>query len=154
MKLIKDTLGYHIKDLDGYKLSLKNCQAIELRYDLDELAETFAKNHSIYPTAQDDTEYGFKNGFQKALEIIGDNKFSEDELKLAFFHVQNEPTFDVFKQSLQQTEWDVEIEIKNVIYETKIVGAIKGVKGSGNKITTYKQIPKLDADGCLILKRI
>jgi len=44
--------------------------------------------------------------------------------------------------------------MKNVIDETKIVGAIKGVKGSGNKITTYKQIPKLDADGCLILKRI
>ena len=31
---------------------------------------------------------------------------------------------------------------------------MKGVKGSGNKITTYKSVPKLDADGCLILKRI
>ena len=29
---------------------------------LDEAAEEFAKNHSIYPTAQDDTEYGFKHG--------------------------------------------------------------------------------------------
>jgi len=42
---------------------------------------------------------------------------------------------------------------KTNIDETKIVGAIKGVKGSGNKITTYKSVPKLDEDGCLILKK-
>ena len=29
---------------------------------IEEAAEEFAKNHSIYPTAQDDTEYGFKHG--------------------------------------------------------------------------------------------
>jgi hypothetical protein len=44
--------------------------------------------------------------------------------------------------------------MKKVIDETKIVGAVKGIKGSGNKITTYKSVPKLDVDGCLILKRI
>jgi hypothetical protein len=37
--------------------------------DIEKLAEEFAKNHSIYPTAQDDTEYGFKHGFQKAIEL-------------------------------------------------------------------------------------
>ncbi len=57
-------------------------------------------------------------------------------------------------QSLQQNEWDVEIKTEKVIDETKIVGAIKGVKGSGNKITTYKSVPKLDEDGCLILKKL
>jgi hypothetical protein len=60
---------------------------------------------------------------------------------------------DIIK-SLQQTEWDVEIEMEKVKDETKIVGAVKGVKGSGSKITTYKSVPKLDSDGCLILKRI
>jgi hypothetical protein len=29
---------------------------------IEKAAEEFAKNHSIYPTAQDDTEYGFKHG--------------------------------------------------------------------------------------------
>ena len=29
---------------------------------IEEAAAEFAKNHSIYPTAQDDTEYGFKHG--------------------------------------------------------------------------------------------
>ena len=30
--------------------------------DIERAAEEFAKKHSIYPTAQDDTEYGFKCG--------------------------------------------------------------------------------------------
>ena len=37
---------------------------------LEEAAEEFAKNHSIYPTAQDDTEYGFKHGAKWAQEEI------------------------------------------------------------------------------------
>ena len=49
-------------------------------------------------------------------------------------------------------EWDVEVEMRRVKDETKIIGAVKGVKGSGNKITTYKSVPKLDENGCLILK--
>jgi hypothetical protein len=46
--------------------------AVELleSIDVEKLAEDFAKNHSIYPTAQDDTEYGFKHGFKKAIELI------------------------------------------------------------------------------------
>lgn len=140
-----------------YKLSLKNCEAIERGYDLDEVVEDIVK--TIVPNDRgEDIWYGTsmavgKLCFQKALELMGDKKFSEDDMRIAFFHVQNSPFFNEFIKSLQQTEWDVEIVMKNVIDETKIVGAIKGVKGSGNKITTYKQIPKLNADRCLILKR-
>jgi|694.fasta_scaffold42197_10 hypothetical protein len=186
MKLIKDTLGYHIKDLDGYKLSLKNCEAIANGYDLDELAEKeFPLDYDIplFETLSI-TEKSHKSiligmlqgtlqkGFQKALELLSDKKFSEEDVSKVVTHVLNELVLvDGFNKqylfpesiyqetttkckSLQQTQWDVEVVMKNVIDETKIVGAIKGVKGSGNKITTYKQIPKLDADGCLILKRI
>jgi len=53
----------------------------------------------------------------------------------------------------QPKEIEVEIEMKKVVDETKVIGAVKGVKGSGDKITTYKSIPKLDSEGCLILKR-
>jgi hypothetical protein len=35
-----------------------------------------------------------------------------------------------------------------------MVGVVKGVKGSGSKINMYKYVPKLDKDGCLILKKI
>jgi hypothetical protein len=39
---------------------------------LEEAAKEFAKNYSIYPTAQDDTEYGFKHGAKWMLEKLQD----------------------------------------------------------------------------------
>jgi hypothetical protein len=57
---------------------------------IEEAAEEFAKNHSIYPTAQDDTEYGFKHGamwMKEQMESLKDfetwkewkNKSNDDE---------------------------------------------------------------------------
>jgi hypothetical protein len=54
---------------EGKKISKQNCDDIFGVVDVEKLAEDFAKNHSIYPTAQDDTEYGFKQGFKKAMEL-------------------------------------------------------------------------------------
>ena len=125
------------KDYEWYKLSLKNCESIERGYDLDELAMGYDLYENINFVGQ---MRAFKAGFQKALELMGDKKFSEEQLRESFLHVQNDPTFDVFKQSLQQTEWDVEIEME-WIQSTFILG-------------NPHQIPKLDDDGCLILKRI
>ena len=42
---------------------------------LEEVAAEFAKNHSIYPTAQDDTEYVFINGAKWQQERM----YSEEE---------------------------------------------------------------------------
>ena len=132
------------------KLSLKNCQAIENGYDLDELSWKFFPYHEweysngSFGDINEENRETFKIGFQKALEILGDKKFSEDELKLAFFHVQNEPTFDVFKESLQQTEFDVEIEMEPYVkYVPKSLATVFPTGGVR---------PKLDADKCLILK--
>ena len=57
---------YVTKTWNDAKTALEFLESI----DVEKLAEEFAKNHSIYPTAQDDTEYGFKHGFQKAIELI------------------------------------------------------------------------------------
>lgn len=119
------------------KLSIKNCQAIERGYDLGELAMGYDLYENINFVGQ---MRAFKAGFQKALELMGDKKFSEEQLREAFFHVQNEPTFDVFKQSLQQTQWDVEVVM------------VPAMSNNGN--VYYGDIPKLDAGGCLTLKRI
>ena len=167
VKLIKTSKDqYHIesKEFDGahlacyphditkQKLSLKNCQAIERGYDLDEIKRKLFNGFDGQPDSF--TIAAVEKTAEIMFEILGDKKFSEDDMRMAFFHVQNEPTFDEFIQSLQQTEWDVIVETKKVIDETKIVVSVKGVKGSGNKINTYKSVPKLDVDGCLILKRI
>ena len=119
-----------------YKLSLKNCQAIERGYDLDELFNKV--DESIDYHEFDFTS--FRLGIETILELMGDKKFSEEQLREAFFHVQNEPTFDVFKQSLQQTQWDVEVVM------------VPAMSNNGN--VYYGDIPKLDAGGCLTLKRI
>jgi hypothetical protein len=146
------------------KLSTKNCQAIERGYDLNELADeyinkTFPFNeysNKKYDLTKENAGIDFIAGLQKVFELMGDKKFSEEDIHEAYSLGEREDRsgFHDLLHRKQQKEWDVEIEMEKVKDETKIVGAIKGVKGSGNKITTYKSVPKLDADGCLILKRI
>lgn len=129
------------------RLSKNNCQAIENGYDLDELAKEASdgliENHiwAISMTF-------FKAGFQKALELLGDKKFSEEDIlkAIAFgwdyegrskeemlkIHNVNLDYNDSYVedtqkyiQSLQQTEWDV----------------------------SFNPDEK-DSEGCLILKRL
>jgi hypothetical protein len=167
--LILDGKIYHTNPLTsdlsgGGKLSKQNCDEIFGVTDVEKLAEDFAKNNSIYPTAQDDTEYGFKHGFNKAMELNKDKVFTLEDMRNAmdwimtqYFEFYEQPTTarrEQYLESLQQpTEIEVEIEMEKVVDETKMVGAVKGVKGSGDKITTYKTVPKLDSNGCLILKQ-
>lgn len=139
------------------KLSLKNCQAIELSYDLEELADEFAKTKSSHSTFQNTHKRDFREGFQKALELMGDKKFSEKDminfaiwvfLELGSNTGKNRTNEQLLSEwiSLQQTEWDVEI------IEECLDKDYDGVDRKGDCITTGK--PKLDAEGCLILKRI
>ena len=145
--------------LDGCnsKLSIKNCEAIENGYDLDELAsqryiikntgDMFMPNphevNNIY------RQEGFKEGFQKALSILGDKKFSETELYRAFLINSAGDDFTLnqfFNRTVlpmfQQTEWDVEIVTKPY---TEV--------GEDFELESKRE-PKFNADGCLILKRI
>ena len=130
-----------------YDLSIKNCKAIERGYDLDELANEYDLDviENVYGQVK-----AFKAGFQKAIEILGDKKYSEDDIGRAIIFGHDKSTEGVylsrlpvteFFQSLQQTEWDVEIEMEKV-----------PVKMPG--VMVFTKAPKLDADGCLILKRI
>ncbi len=164
-KLIKEAGGYDLYrvDEDGkrvtfastqdykQKLSLKNCQAIERGYDLDELADDFIRCPEDMRTLSEDREINsFKKGFQKALELMGDKKFSINEVvELCKILISNpfetsgktyQQLTDSYIKSLQQTEWDVEIEM------------VPALSNNGNAY--YGDIPKTDADGCLILKRI
>jgi hypothetical protein len=120
-----------LKRVEGLSLSLKNCQAIERGYDLDELGMGYDLYENINFVGQ---MRAYKAGFQKALELLGDKKFSEDDLMEAYSRGQtNSPI-----QSLQQTEWDVEIVMEKVDLS----------------FGCYKIQQKFDSDGCLILKKI
>jgi hypothetical protein len=144
-KIFGDTRGHHLSSITN-TLSVKNCQAIELDYDLDELISESDTSHLARWTSDSHElmfDEGFKIGFQKALELMGDKKFSEDDLRLAmhfgkFGEANNQTTTIGFIQSLQQTEWDVEVVMEKFDLS----------------FGCYKIQTKFDEEGCLILKRI
>jgi hypothetical protein len=161
-KLIKTKSTYHLVvnnkiiasmgDSDGklQKLSLKNCEAIANGYDLDELVEDNFKGLRACIEDQDIAEFYISLVKTTITEILGDKKFTKEDMGRIMVYGYDKSTeneylsripFDEYIQSLQQTEWDVEVET-----EEKRIG---GIKGYGE----YEIVPKLDADGCLILKR-
>ena len=145
------------------KLSLKNCEAIANGYDLVELFDEVDESIDY----QEFDFSSFKLGFKKALEILGDKKFSEEDIINAHYQgVTDAPLYEVI-QSLQQTEWDVVVEM-DIDNPCPKCGEKDNVHGNYdysnitrplintlcNECGTYfSPIPKLDADGCLILKR-
>ena len=162
-KLSKESDGYwlDISDdgitkrplTDFGQLSIKNCEAIANGYDLDELAKNrypientgamFMPNrHEVINIYRQE---GIIEGSKAILEILSDKKFSEEDIRKAYMdgarniinsgQMTAEDLQDTIN-SLQQTEWDVEIVTKDT--------------GLGARINREH---KLDRDGCLILKR-
>ena len=135
------------------KLSIKNCEAIERGYDVFELAYDSSKEFLIESTHSPSFTFGYEQGFQKALEILGDKKFTLEEMmncwNKALKFQDHKETLGEHIQSLQQTEFDVEIEMENSLSN--------GYKNQPDNIigfiAEYKSVPKLDSEGCLILKR-
>jgi len=147
---VNDVPFAQVGDNPYKKLSLKNCQAIELGYDLEELAREACDITD--PLRLDSQKYkqdpyfkiGFNKGFQKALEILGDTKYNETDLYRAFLinSAGNNTTLrNFFEQTVlptfQQNEWNVEIDM--------------WFHGTRHKKGEW--IPRLDDDNCLILKR-
>ena len=127
-------------------LSLKNCEEVERGYDLDTEVENIVK--TIVPDDRGkDIWYGTsmavgKQCFKKALEILGNKKFSDEDMKKAIYIAWEggDLASTHIIKLLQQTEWDVEIVMGDFI-------------GIGDKYTPDTK-PKLDEDGCLILRKI
>jgi len=133
------------------RISLENCEAIENGYDLDELAKNIKTEDGF------EHKQSFISGFLKAIELLGDKKFSEKDVRDAYYHGEQDSYMkggltkqkeDEYIQSLQQTEWEVVIEME-VVSDFDSRAEIDGQVFSTNK----KQVPKLDANGFITLKR-
>jgi hypothetical protein len=159
-EIIKNMLNY------PHKLSIKNCEAIELGYDLEDLVK---KEYQYDDDMTNECfierkKQGFKEGFQKALELFGDKKFNQNDVLDVVNHVLHEMVlFEGFDkqylfpesvyhevttncQSIQPKEWEVEILMEKMnLDEIRQQG-----KGFLNAST---EKPKLDFYGCLILKK-
>ena len=134
------------------KLSRDNCEAIELGYDLNKLAEEWI-DYNGEKWSNNNNEVGdnygsFKAGFQTAVEILANNKFSYTDMYAAFGQgwsrgkaekngadLTDERTR--FMRYIQPSSWDVEIEMDEM---------------NSDDLSSLKSKPKLDESGCLILK--
>jgi len=137
------------------KLSIKNCQAIECGYDLDELVNLESPKNST--TGNISEKIGFVKGFQKALEVNADKRFTLKEMvdcwNKALEFQEHKETLGEYIKSLKQTEWDVEIEmICPHPKDTYVCGIQYGCDEDG--CNHPNQVPYLDVDGCLILKKL
>ena len=131
------------------KLSIKNCETIERGYDLDELVEDNFQGLRDCIEDKDIAEFYIDLVKTVITELLGDKKFSINEVvELCKILMSNpfetcgktyQELTDSYIQSLQQTEWEVEVEKENVMHD------YNGNISLGAKF-------KLDADGCLILK--
>jgi hypothetical protein len=125
------------------KLSLKNCQAIENGYDLDELAVLSTKEETTIVGNQKMAQ-GFIKGFKKAMELNKDKLFSIINL-MSIDDISFEDAICKFQSLQQPKEIEVEIEMEN--YVKYVPKSLETVYPTGGVR------PKLDADGCLILKK-
>jgi len=154
-----DTMyGWVVADEHGSdiaKLSPENCKAVELGIDLISVREEWIKNQTsdwdkedlaLYlPLVESEVET-YMEGFQKALEVLGDKKFTENDLVGAYLIGCDKRTTHPYHikenlASLQKTEWEVEIVMEPAL------------KNCEEGETNYF-IPATDKNGCLILKPI
>jgi hypothetical protein len=81
---VNDTPLGQSKESPYKKLSLKNCQAIENGYDLDELVEENFQCLRDCIVDKDVAEFYISLVKTTVTELLGDKKFSEDDVKKAY----------------------------------------------------------------------
>ena len=177
-KLIKTDVNYLLEDDKGVVvaststkeringLSKQNCDEIFGVVDVIDVVYKQVRN-GFDGVIDSFTEAFAKECINKAMELMGDKKFSEEDVKKvveisrqgslqenhngygvstgSIFVLDNLSTNDIIK-SLKQTEWDVEI------LEECLDKNCDGINKKGVCIPGDK--PKLDENGCLTLKRI
>ena len=127
------------------KLSKKNCDEIFGVVDVEKLAEE--NTHDCDTSGCYPADY-FIAGFNKAMELNKDKVFTEDDVNLAFVLGKNKDESRVNKlinSRLQPTEMEVMIVMEEISSTYLVtIGEVK----------TTRLEPKLDSEGCLILKRV
>jgi hypothetical protein len=135
-------------------LSKQNCDEIFGVVDVDKWVKEKVDNRFNETDGYHKVVYveGLVEGFNKAMELNKDKVFTLEDMRTAFekgalfgtTKLGNNHYFDEVIQSLQQPkEIEVEIEMEEILQLKKRAG---GFTNMGK--------PKLDSEGCLILKKI
>jgi hypothetical protein len=149
-----------LKDSSIYELSLKNCIEVSGNINIIGLAESwyFSDPKNVLGVNLKVIE-GFKAGFNKAMELNKDKLFTVEDIRKAYATGYGRSSAEIkggvqpflaeqeLIQSLQQpTEIDVEIRCY-VDYPNDELDSFN------SPLITSTGVPKLDENGCLILKR-
>lgn len=161
-------IGSTYPELQGYKLSKQNCDEIFGIVDVEKLAQDYAKSQcedlhdELGKTGAEwgwETALDFKNGFNKSIELNKNKQFTLEDVFSVVNHVLSELVkFEGFDQKYlfpeeiyQEVTWkakqiqqptEIEVEV-----EMDAIPADRAPNG-------WDIFPKLDSEGCLILKRI
>jgi hypothetical protein len=132
-----------------YKLSKQNCDEIFGVVDVEKLANEAFPDESE-PGWRDSfsprERKGFREGFNKAMELNKDKVFTLSNLRKAFNSLENHPnrTFTELVALLQPSEIEVEIEMR----EDYLMWKHSDIEKMSDCL-----VPKLDSEGCLILTK-
>jgi hypothetical protein len=145
---------------DKMKLPKQNCDEIFEVVDVQKLVneEIMLLPESTSIMEKLFTELGFKRGFNKSMELNKDKLFTIDDIDKAIeWATVNGRKGDIthydidnFIQSLQQPT-EIEVEIEMICPQCQEWGYVSECRKDCNK--KFLQ-PKLDSEGCLILKKI
>jgi len=151
------------------KLSKENCDEIFGVIDVDKLAKEYAKKSDDISVKYGGKVFGdnnsipFKDGFDKAMELNKDKLFTVDDLIKTFFigresldkaiFTVEEAREKIFSSLQQPKEIDVVIEME--IKQQLVNGYRNQPENIIGFIAEYENIsvPKLDENGCSILKK-
>jgi hypothetical protein len=146
---------------DKMKLSKQNCDEIFGVVDVNMITSLLRKEFEVRfnieapePKIQGgywdrglDYQCGVISGFNKAIELNKDKVFTLEDMRKAYYvgYEDGKSGATFFQQLIQSLQQPTEIE---VIIEMEL-----NMNGK-NAIDRSMYIPKLDSEGCLILKRI
>jgi hypothetical protein len=184
-KLVKTENGYGLEDVEiiafysskrpehkHYKLSKQNCDEIFGVVNVEKLTQDSYQKYSAHDNKISLDEQiqrsggfivGFKEGFNKAMELNKDKVFTIENIEEAFAYgqlnqVHNQKYFSGSKTYIQSLQQPTEIDVE-IVMETK-QQLVNGYKNQPENVigfvAEYENIlaPKLDSEGCLILKKL
>jgi len=138
--------------VDGKKLSYQNCNKIFGIVDVEKLAEE---------SVPDGFRTIWKNGFNEAMELNKDKLFTIEDMRKAMdwimtqhFEFHEQPTTGRREHYLQLLKQPIAIEVEIEMENKEYILTQNGEGFEDQTYRTWEKVPKLDSEGCLILRKI
>ena len=151
-----ETIAASWANVTGKKLSKQNCDEIFGVVDVDDMMENILSNC-------EKTKDGYILGFQMAMELNKDKVFTLEDMRntmdwimTQYFEFYEQPTTGRREQYLESLQQPTEIEVEIVMENSrtgKIIKSESDLEWDEDGLCD-RAVPKLDSEGCLILKKI